>query len=157
MNLLRMGLIVLVLFGAWPVLAQEMSADTMQALKDKVKADKKLVVSANMGLTDAEGKGFWPIYESYQKDLEGINQRLAKVIMSYADAYRTDTLTDATAKTLLDEAISVDISEADLKKTYLPKLSKVLPSKKVARYYQIENKIRAIVRYDLAGQIPLVK
>ena len=157
MNLLRMGLIVLVLFGAWPVLAQEMPADTMQALKDKVKADKKLVVSANMDLTEAEGKGFWPVYESYQKDLEGINQRLAKMIMSYADAYRNNTLTDAQAKTLLDESISIESSGAELKKTYLPKLSKVLPYKKVARYYQIENKIRAIVMYDLAGKIPLAK
>ena len=28
---------------------------------------------------------------------------------------------------------------------------------KVARFYQIENKLRAIVEYDLAAQIPLVK
>jgi hypothetical protein len=32
----------------------------------------------------------------------------------------------------------------------------VLPAAKVARYYQIENKIRAAVKYDLAGGIPLV-
>lgn len=157
MNLFRIGLMVVVLFGAGPVLAQEISADTMQALKEKVKADKKLVVSANMALTDAEAKGFWPIYESYQKDLEGINQRMAKVIESYAETYRTDTLTDAKAKSLLDEAVSIESSEADLKKAYISKLSKVLPSKKVARYYQIENKIRAVVRYELASAIPLAK
>jgi hypothetical protein len=33
----------------------------------------------------------------------------------------------------------------------------VLPSKKVARYLQIENKIRAALRYDLAVEIPLVQ
>jgi hypothetical protein len=29
--------------------------------------------------------------------------------------------------------------------------------KKVAVYYQIENKIRALVKYELASQIPLAK
>jgi len=157
MNLFRIVLIVGVLFSAGTVLAQEMSMDTMQALKDKVKADKKLVVSANLDLTDAEAKGFWPVYESYQKDLGGINQRLAKLIMSYADAYNGNTLDDAKAKTLVNEAVSIENAEAALKKSYIPKLEKVLPMKKVAVYYQIENKIRALVRYELASEIPLAK
>jgi hypothetical protein len=36
-------------------------------------------------------------------------------------------------------------------------LRKVLPAKKVARYLQIENKIRAVVKYDLAAVVPLVQ
>ena len=51
---------------------------------------------------------------------------------------------------------NVDLEDAKLKKSYFPKLSKVLPGVKVARYIQIENKIRAIVRYELAAAIPLV-
>jgi len=157
MNLFRIALIVSVLFSAGTVLAQEMTADTMQALKDKVKTDKKLVVSSNLELTDAEAKGFWPVYDSYQKDLGGINQRLAKLIMSYADAYNGNTLDDAKAKSLLSEAVAIENAEVGLKKSYIPKLEKVLPMKKVAVYIQIENKIRALVRYELASQIPLAK
>jgi hypothetical protein len=44
-----------------------------------------------------------------------------------------------------------------LKRSYMPKLEKVIPGTKVARYLQIENKIRAVVRYELAAQIPLVE
>jgi hypothetical protein len=33
----------------------------------------------------------------------------------------------------------------------------VLPVKKVARYLQIENKIRAVVKYDIASGLPLVQ
>jgi hypothetical protein len=33
----------------------------------------------------------------------------------------------------------------------------VLPVKKVARYLQIENKIRAVVKYELATGVPLVQ
>ena len=62
--------------------------DNMQILRDKIKADKKLLVATNMELTDAEAKGFWPIYEEYQKDLAAINQRIGKLIESYAAEYR---------------------------------------------------------------------
>jgi len=33
----------------------------------------------------------------------------------------------------------------------------VLPEKKVARYYQLENKIQAVLTYELAKNIPLVE
>jgi hypothetical protein len=39
----------------------------------------------------------------------------------------------------------------------MPKLQKALPAIKVARYFQIENKIQAIVQYELASSIPLVQ
>ena len=133
------------------------TVSSMQALKDKIKADKKLVVSAKLNLTDAEAKGFWPIYESYQKDLGGINQRMAKMIKSYAEVYSTDKLDDAMAKKLVDEAISIENAEVSLKKSYVSKLNKVIPEMKIARYYQIETKIRAIVRYELANAIPLAQ
>jgi hypothetical protein len=142
---------------AVPAFTQDKPSDTnMQILLDKVKADKKLVVAANMDLNDAEGKAFWPIYEAYQKDLQAINDRLGKTILAYADAYNNKTLTDAQAKQLTDEALTIDQDEITLRKTYAARLNRVLAGKKVARYLQIENKIRAAIRYELAAGIPLV-
>jgi hypothetical protein len=140
-----------------PALTQGTSADNMQILREKIKADKKLLVANNMGLTESEAKGFWPVYEEYQKDLAAINQRIGKLIGSYAADYRANTLTDDKAKLLIDELVAIEQAEAGLKASYVPKLSKVLPPKKVARYLQIENKIRAVVKYDLAGGVPLVQ
>jgi len=148
----------IMLFGFAPVrAAQDKPADNMQILREKIKADKKLVVATNMELTEAEAKEFWPIYDQYQKELQKINQRIGKVLESYADDNRKKSLTDDKAKKLIDEAVSIDQAEAGLKSTFAPKLSKVLPVKKVARYLQIENKIRAVVRYDLAQGVPLVR
>ena len=150
--------ILIMLFGFAPVrAAQDKPADNMQILRDKIKADKKLVVAKNMELTEAEAKGFWPIYDQYQKELQKINQRIGKVLDSYADDARSKSLTDDKAKKLIDEAVSIDQAEANLKSTFAPKLSKVLPVKKVARYLQIENKIRALVKYDLAQGVPLMR
>ena len=149
-------MVVIAAFPA-PALTQDKLADNMQILREKVKADKKLLVAANMELTESEAKGFWPVYEEYQKDLTAINQRIGKLIESYAADYRAKTLTDERAKKLIDELVAIEQAEAGLKTSSLPKLRKVLPEKKVARYLQIENKIRAVVKYELAGGVPLVQ
>jgi hypothetical protein len=140
---------------ALPAAAQ--TAADMQILAEKVKADKKLVVAANMQLTEDEAKAFWPVYEAYQKDLAAINKRLFGAIKNYADAYNKGPVSDETAKKLLNQAIAVEEAEVKLKRSYVPRLEKVLPGMKVARYVQIENKIRAVVKYELAAQIPLVQ
>jgi len=137
--------------------AGESSTSSMEILYGKLKADKKLVVAMNMHLTADEEKGFWPIYDAYQKDLDKLNERTIKVINDYALAYKKGAVLNATAKQLIDEAIAIDLAEAKLKQSYVPKLGKVLPALKVARYVQIENKIRAIVRFELADLIPLVE
>jgi hypothetical protein len=156
-KIIKVVILCVVALTAAPAFAQDKPADTnMQILLDKVKADKKLVVAANMDLNEAEAKGFWPIYEAYQKDLQTLNDRLGKMILAYADAYNKNTLTDAQAMLLANEALSVDHDELTLRKTYAAKLVGVIPAKKVARYLQIENKIRAAIRYDLAKGIPLV-
>jgi len=148
----------IMMFGFAPLnAAQDKPADNMQILRDKIKADKKLVVATNMELTESEAKGFWPIYDTYQKDLQKINRRMANLLESYAADFRTKSLTDDKAKKLIDEALSIEQAEADLKSTYAPKLGKVLPVKKVARYLQIENKIRAVIKYDIAQGVPLVQ
>jgi hypothetical protein len=143
---------------AAPVYAADSAANTnMQILLDKVKADKKMLVAANMDLSDAESKAFWPIYDSYQKDLMKLNERILKTIESYAKAYNTGAMTDQQAQPLINEMLDVEAAEAAMRKSYAAKLGKALPAKKVARYLQIENKIRAAIRFNLADQIPLVQ
>ena len=145
---------------AVPAFAQTgASADTnMEILMQKLKADKKLLVASNMELTDAESKAFWPLYDAYQKDLGKVNEELGKTISEYADAYNQGkgTISNDTAKKLIHQAISVEEQEVKLKRTYADKIGKVLPAAKTARYIQIENKIRAVIKMELAKQIPLV-
>jgi Spy/CpxP family protein refolding chaperone len=158
MRFLLMSLVCAVALLAAPAYAQNTSADmNMQILRDKVKADKKVLVAANMQLTDAEAKAFWPIYDQYQNDLKAINERLGKAILAYADAYNAGPVPDPTAKKLLDESIAIDTAEVNLRTDYAARLTAAIPAAKAARYLQIENKIRAMVRYELAAGIPLVQ
>jgi len=136
-------------------IAQDKPADNMQIVLEKIRADKKLFVADNMELTEAEAKGFWPVYEGYQDELFLLRARTAKLIKDYADAY--EKMTNDTAKKLLDEYMTIEVLGPKLRQAYLTKFRKVLPEVKVVRYYQIENKIQAALIYELARSIPLVK
>lgn len=157
MKMLRFVLIVIFMSMMAPAFSQEGGTGNMDILREKIKADKKLVVAANMGLTDAEGQKFWPIYEEYQNDLTKVNHQMLEVITAYADAYKKGPLQDNVAKDLMRDAMDVEEAELKLKRKYVPIVEKTLGAAKTARYLQIESKIRAAIKYELAGNIPLVK
>jgi len=144
-----------------PAFAQSASADdpayNMQILREKIKADKKLVVAANMQLTEAEAKAFWPVYEAYQKGLDVINRRTVEMIKTYADDWNAKTMDNEKARKMISTFISIQMDEMLMMQSYSWELNSLLPSTKVARYLQIENKIRAIIKYELAAQIPLIE
>jgi len=150
-----MVLLTAIMIVVVPALAQEKPADNMQIVLEKIRADKKLLVAENMQLTEAEAKAFWPVYDQYQDELFLLRKRTAKLIKDYVDAY--GKMTNDAAKKLLDEYMTIETLGPKLRQAYLPKFRKALPEIKVARYYQIENKIQAAVMYELAAQIPLVE
>ena len=151
-------LMAAMLFGFAPVgPAQDKPANNLETTHEKLKADKKLIVGKYLELTDSEAKKFWPVYEEYQKDLQKLNERLGSLLQSYSTEYRSNSLSDEKAKKLLDEWLALDKDEAGHRKTYAGKVLQVLPAKKAARYLQIENEYRLLLKYDLAATVPLVQ
>jgi hypothetical protein len=137
--------------------AQDKPANNLAIIHEKLKADKKLIVAKYMELTESEAKRFWPVYEEYQKDLQKSNERLLRLLENYAADYKNKSLTDEKAKQLLDEWIAIEQDEGKRRSSYAPKVLKALPAKKAARYLQIENEFRTLLRYDLAATVPLVQ
>jgi hypothetical protein len=150
-----LAMLGVVVAGVVPAVSQEKPADNMQFVLEKVRADKKLFIAENMGLTEAEAKAFWPVYEQYQDELFLLRARVARLINDFANAY--EKMTNETAKKLLDENMTIERLGLKLRQAYLPKFRKVLPEVKVVRYYQIENKINAVLTYELARNIPLAR
>ena len=95
------------------------------------------------------------MYEEYQNELFLLRSRTAKLIKDYSKAFKD--MSDEKAKRLLDENIAIESLGVKLRKAYLPKFRQILPEKKAARYYQIENKVQAALYYELAREIPLVQ
>jgi hypothetical protein len=146
-------LLLTVILTAAPVPAQDKEADNMQIIVQKVRADKKLLVAENMQLSETEAKSFWPLYDQFQDELFLIRARTLKMLEDYKNSY--ETMTNKNAKKLLDEYMTIESLRLKLYQAYLVKFRKVLPDAKVARYYQIENKIQAALMYELARIVPL--
>ena len=153
-NVIALGGALVCLVGA-PAVAQDKPADNMEVMREKLRADKKAVVAEVLQLTEGEAKAFWPVYNAYQSDMVTHYDRLLKLIDTYANSY--ETMTDVQATTLLQQYLSLERDHVALLTSYLPRFQKVLPPKKVAKLYQVENKARALVNYELARGIPLVK
>ena len=155
MSLIGLVLAITLIGFTGSAVAQDTPADNMEIVKEKIRTDKKLFIATNMQLTESEAKSFWPVYDAYQSELETLINRKGKLIEKFAADY--ETLSDETAKSLLDNNLSIDSDYQKLRQSYLSKFRGVLPDKKVARFYQLESKIHAVVEFEIARRIPLVQ
>jgi hypothetical protein len=146
---------ILVAIGLLAIPFLSLGEESAQLRKKIMMDQKKLIIMENMDLTEDEARVFWPVYEKHQEELFQINQRGAKLIMAYAAAYQT--LTDEQALKLIGEYYDIQDARLVVMRGMANDVSKVLPGKKAFRYMQIESKLAAIGRYELAKEIPLAE
>jgi hypothetical protein len=58
---------------------------------------------------------------------------------------------------MLDEWLKIKEAEVKLRMKSVEDFKRVLPPKKVLRFFQLDNKFDVIVNYNLSGSIPLVQ
>jgi hypothetical protein len=151
---------ILVVFGLpLPVIAQvnpafSEIAEAAEQARTIAQTERKLVVSEALQLAPEESAAFWPVYDKYAAELKDAGALRVKVITDYAANY--DQMSDAVAQELIDDSFKYQDKVLKIRKSYLGKFRKALPETKVARFYQVENKLDALTDFALARQIPLV-
>jgi len=118
-------------------------------------AQRKATVGANMSLTPAEASKFWPVYDAYEAKMDKLEARHVKELKDFADKY--ENLSDADAGKKLEEVIAIQQGRLDIQKEFVPKFRDVIPGVKVTRFYQIDNKIQALIQCDIAQLVPLAQ
>jgi len=141
---------------AAPFAAQAQSSyDETQQLIAQIQADKRAVVLKAMALDDAQMTAFTPVYDAYQADRKKLMQRGVDLINAYSSNY--DSMTDDAAKGLLKDWFKLQDDEEALIKSTVKKMDKVLPTTKVLRFVQVENKLNTLLRLPGIQGIPLAK
>lgn len=141
-----------------PTSAQASTADVereMDSVRKVVKANRQKIIAGGMDLTTEENQKFWPLYSEYRDAAGKQGERLVKIIMEYGQNY--DALTDAQATKLMNDYATLDQDRLNLRAAYVKKFGAFLPPKKLMRYFQMEQKLDAIMNYDIAATIPLPK
>ena len=154
---------VALIFGMMPIPSAS-AQGTFDEHKEKIETaisiinlEKREIINRNMGLNKDEESKFWTLYNEYRIAMNKVGKRKAKLIIDYADSIKSENLSDAEALRLVKEIISIERAKLSRKEEYISKFQEVLPPKKVALFYQIENKFDAEINYHLARKIPLVK
>ncbi len=129
--------------------------EEFQLTREAINAERQALVTKAMDLTPDEMQGFWPLYRQYRLEATKVGDRIVALITTYADNY--ENLTDGVADKLLTEFVSIEKERARLKEKYLPRFKKVLSPKKVARFYQIENKLDIVILAEMVENIPLAR
>jgi hypothetical protein len=136
-----------------PPPAKEQAAVRLTA--DRIRTERKAIVTEYMNLTPEEAAKFWPIYDAYQQDLSVPQKRLGDLVLKFNQAY--GGVTDQDAEKFLEDYLNAEKNILDRKRTYVGRFQKALPTKKVLRLYQLENRMDATIDYNMAGELPLVK
>jgi len=133
------------------------SAQTSQKQLDiaAARAQRKATVGANMNLSADEAARFWPVYDAYEAKMDRIEDRHVKELKDFAAKYTN--FTDADAKKKLDEVIAIQQARLDVQKEFIPQFRAVVSQVKVTRFYQIDNKIQALIQCDIAQLVPLAQ
>ena len=147
--------VILAALASGPIAAQEPAPDALAAETEQINRERRQLILHNLALTQSEADGFWPIYDQFEKDRAALTEMRRALIDEFGEHY--DDMTDSMAKKLLYDYINFEEEHVRLWKVYFGKFEKVLPIKKLARYYQIEHKIRAFVDAGIAQEIPLLK
>ncbi len=148
------ALAVAVLLGLAAVASTAQTVkETLDINRQAVETQRRVLVSGALPLTDAEARGFWPLYDDYEKQRRPIDERANRLVADFVAS--AASLSDAQAKAMLAEALAVDEGRLKVRRDFMERMGKVIPPRKLVRFFQIENKLDSVVRADISKQIPL--
>ena len=112
-------------------------ADTQQALVDELN-DRGLIATQSSVSRDLKDLGAIKTGKGYELPDSG-------------------STTDDEARKLIDDYLAIQRDRVALRRSYVEPFAEALSGRKLMRFYQIENKIDAVMRYELAASIPVIE
>ena len=127
----------------------------IELTRASIQVRRQALVTAAMDLAPKDADVFWPLYREYREEMAKVNDRFVRLLTGYLESY--DNLTDEAASKMLGEYLSIDRARNSVKTKYVPLFGKVIPAKQVVRFFQIDNKLDAVINAELAKLIPLAR
>lgn len=157
----RLCILVLVLTAftgqfAWGS-AENLPGNELANARALIQAGRKEIIREDLHLTSKEETDFWPLYEEYRGEMREVLDRYADLITEYVEVYHDSKLTDEYAEGMLDKYFDIKGNLLHIQKNYVKRFRNIMPSLKVARFYQLENKMNADIDAALAMAVPLVE
>lgn len=129
--------------------------DYIELIRSDIQTEKKAIITENMMFSEEESTTFWPIYNDYQHEFSKIQDELMVLIKDYASNY--ESMTDEIAKELWIRNMAIADKKLSLDKKYFKVMDKVLSTKTVVKFFQIENRLEKLLDLQLSSELPLIQ
>jgi hypothetical protein len=141
--------------SAPPDADQEDLTSDIALTRASIQLRRQAIVTAVMDLAPKEAEAFWPLYREYRTEMAKVGDRVSKLLVDYTGQY--DSLTDEQANQIMKEWISIEKAKMGVKDKYVARFKKILPARKVMRFFQADNKLDAVLNAQLASIVPLAR
>ena len=133
---------------------QGMSPQELQLMRQDLRKQKQKLIAENLPMTESEAVKFWAVYQKYSKELQEINDEKFEMIHSYAQNWRSMSNDDALI--FMRRWLEIDEKVTQLRSKYLLLLRDVLPGRKTAAFFQLDQRISMMINLEIASQLPLL-
>ncbi len=131
--------------------------ENLARARTMIQEGRKEIIREDLHMTVVEEAAFWPLYAKYRAQLMPIQDRYVALTSNYIRQYESGILTDKYAEEMLQDYFSIQSDLLTTRRKYIRKFKKILPMLKVARFYQLENKMNADIDAELAFLVPLIE
>jgi hypothetical protein len=132
-------------------------ADELETSRIELEAKKKIEISKRLELTAEQSEPFWDIYSDYERETGKITKDSFELIRKFSDGYKKKSISEQSATNMLATYFRIEGQKLQLKQQYYTRFQGAIPAKKVFRFFQIDNKIDALIRCDIAKKLPLIE
>ncbi len=150
-----LSVLVLLLSFSSTASAQTALDEQIALARQSAHTDGKVITMGHVHLTADEGAAFWPAWKQYRAAMSANGDRMLALIRNFAEHY--EEMTDLKASELLTDSFSIRMQDIVIKQKFSKQIDRFLPTQKVMRIIQIENKLDAAINMQLAAEIPLAR
>ena len=104
--------------------------------EDKLKAKKVAFFTQKLNLNSEEAEVFWPVYNEYQEQKENLFEQRKAIHEQFARSLHK--MPNKEVEESLNKLMAISKDEATLLETYMTKFKDILPDKKVAQLFVVE-------------------
>jgi Spy/CpxP family protein refolding chaperone len=116
--------------------------------REKIEALKVAHITEELNLTQSEAQKFWPVYN----DFEEKRQSLRKTKMNFINSVKTETMSEADAKSLVTKMMNLEKEESLLKTNYLSNLQNIISNKKIIKLFESERSFKVKMIKEFKGR-----
>lgn len=130
-----------------------MSDADIQLMRQDVRAQKQRLIAQNLPMTESEAIKLWAVYNRYTGELRPLYDEKFRLIKQYGEEW--GNISDDQALILTRRWLELDAQANELRSKYVLDVSKALPGKKAATFFQLDRRLTMMIELQIASQIPL--